>query len=121
MNQKKINVLLISITVVAAFFALSAFQAQTQKFGVVNLGELAEKSKLGAREKKSFEDLRTRLSSLIQFISTNKVMKREELNKLDELWRNEKPTPAQTTELEALKTSIQKNSEELRRLISILN
>lgn len=119
--NKNLTIALAAIVALMVFGAITAFQTPTQKFGVVNLGDLAEKSKLGAREKKNFEDLRTRLSTLIQFINTNKVMKRDELNKLDELWRNEKPTPDQTKELEALKTTVQKNSEELRRLISILN
>ncbi|MBA3726066.1 MAG: OmpH family outer membrane protein, partial [Armatimonadetes bacterium] len=121
MIDRKMSLVLIAVVFGVAAFALSAFQPQTMKFAVVNLADLAEKSKLGMREKKNFDGLRTKYSSLIQFMNTNKVMKREDASKLVEIWRAEKPTPAQTTEMEAIKTAAQKNSDELRTLISKLN
>jgi Skp family chaperone for outer membrane proteins len=114
-----------SIMVCAAFllgmFALTAFQGNTQKFAVVNLGDVAEKSKLGVREKKEFEALRTKYGSLIQFLNTNKVVAREDSSKIIDIWRKDAPTAAETQQLEQLKTKAQTQSEELRRLISVLN
>lgn len=113
-----------AISACVAIFVLGgilAFQGPTQKFGVVNTSDVAEKSKLGQREKKAFDETRTRLSSMMQFLNSNKVIKRDDVNKIIELWRTEKPTAEQTKQLETLKTDAQKNSDELRRLISILN
>jgi Skp family chaperone for outer membrane proteins len=121
MTFKQNNIFAAAALLVVGVIGLAAFQSPTQKFGVVNLADLADKSKLGSREKKAFDDMRNQLGSLLQFMNNNKVMKREELNKLQELWLMEKPTADQTKQLETLKTSIQKNSDELRRLISILN
>lgn len=113
------------LAIFAAFFlgmfALTAWQNNVQKFGVVNLGDVAERSKLGQREKKEFENLRTKYGGLIQFLNTNKVLAREDVQKMVDLWNKEKPTAAETQQLEALKTKAQTQSEELRRLISVLN
>jgi Skp family chaperone for outer membrane proteins len=91
------------------------------KFGSVDLSAVAEQSKLGNREKTEFDALRTKLTQLLQFMNTNKVMTREQGTKLRELWLAEKPTDAQKTELENLKTAIQKSSQELRDLLGKLN
>lgn len=121
MNMNSAKLFVIVIAALAAMFAVSAFQTQTQKFGVVDLSEVADKSKLGAREKKEFDALRQKYTQLLQFINANKAMTGQELDKLRQLWGAEKPTPEQTKELEALKTKIQGNSDELRRLLSLLN
>ena len=102
-------------------FALSAYQTNTLKLAVVNLGDVAEQSKLGQREKKDFEALRTKYGALIQFLNTNKVVAREDSSKIIDLWRKESPTAAETQQLETLKTKAQTQSDELRRLISVLN
>ena len=102
-------------------FALSAYQTNTLKLAVVNLGDVAEQSKLGQREKKDFEALRTKFGALIQFLNTNKVVARDDSSKIIDIWRKEAPTPAETQQLETLKTKAQTQSEELRRLISVLN
>lgn len=113
------------LIIFAAFFigmfALTAWNQNTQKFAVVSLGDVAERSKLGQREKKEFEALRTKYGGLIQFLNTNKAAAREDVQKMVDLWNKEKPTPAETQQLEALKTKAQTQSEELRRLISVLN
>jgi Skp family chaperone for outer membrane proteins len=119
--KKPLTAALFSCIATLSLVGIFAFQGPTQKLGVVDVSDVAEKSKMGQREKKAFEDLRTRLSGLLQFVSMNKVLKRDEANKLVELWRMEKPTAEQTKELEQIKTTAQKNSDELRRLISILN
>jgi len=115
------KLVLAALAAVFVLIAISAFQGPTSKFGVVNTSDVAEKSKLGQREKKAFEETRTRLGAMMQFMNNNKVLKREDANKLVELWRMEKPTADQTKQLETIKTEAQKNSDELRRLISILN
>ena len=102
-------------------FALTAWQNNTQKFGVVNLGDVAEKSKLCVREKQEFEALRTKYGSLIQFLNTNKAVAREDATKIIDIWRKDAPTAAENQQLEQLKTKAQTQSEELRRLISVLN
>lgn len=99
-------------------FAISAFQAQPAKMATVNLAMVADKSKLGIREKQQFEALRAKLSSMLQFMNNNKVMTLEQGAKLRELWITENPTGAQIQELEKLKTAIQTASEELRRLLT---
>ncbi|MDQ2986093.1 MAG: OmpH family outer membrane protein [Armatimonadota bacterium] len=113
------------VMVFAAFllgmFALTAWEQNTLKLAAVNLGDVAERSKLGQREKKEFETLRTKYGSLIQFLNTNKSIAREDAQKMVDLWNKEKPTPAETQQLEGLKTKGQTQSEELRRLISVLN
>jgi Skp family chaperone for outer membrane proteins len=101
-----------------ALIAISAFQAQPVKMGTVNLAVVADKSKLGIREKQQFEALRTKLSSMLQFMNNNKVMTLEQGAKLRELWVTENPTGAQIQELEKLKNTIQNASEELRRLLT---
>lgn len=101
-----------------ALFAISAFQAQPAKMATVNLAMVADKSKLGIREKQQFEALRAKLSSMLQFMNNNKVMTLEQGAKLRELWITENPTGAQIQELEKLKTAIQTASEELRRLLT---
>jgi hypothetical protein len=45
--------------------------------------------------------LRTKYGGLIQFLNTNKVAAREDVQKIDDLWTKEKPTPAETQQLEA--------------------
>ncbi|HET6645213.1 MAG TPA: OmpH family outer membrane protein [Fimbriimonadales bacterium] len=119
--DKKLGIIIVCATLAFAALALTAFQPQAMKFAVVNLADVAEKSKLGIREKKNFEDLRTKFTSLMQFMTANKVMKREDATKLVDLWRKEKPTADETKQMEAIKTQAQKDSDELRRLISLLN
>jgi Skp family chaperone for outer membrane proteins len=121
MKLEKKHYLIIFAAFFFGMFALTAWEQNTQKFGVVNLGDVAERSKLGQREKKEFEALRTKYGALIQFLNTNKVAAREDVQKIVDLWNKEKPTAAETQQLEGLKTKAQTQSEELRRLISVLN
>jgi Skp family chaperone for outer membrane proteins len=113
------------VIVCAAFLlgmlSLTAWQNNNLKLAVVNLGDVAERSKLGQREKKEFEALRTKYGALIQFLNTNKAVAREDSTKIVDLWRKDTPTAAETQQLETLKTKAQTQSEELRRLISVLN
>lgn len=113
--------LLAVMAVLLGMFAISAFQVNTPKYAVVSVGDVAEKSKLGIREKQQFEALRTKYGGLIQFLNTNKAVAREDAQKIVELWNKEAPTAAETQQLESLKTKAQTQSEELRRLISVLN
>jgi Skp family chaperone for outer membrane proteins len=121
MKFNKTQYIMVCAAFLLGMFALTAFQGNTQKFAVVNLGDVAEKSKLGVREKKEFEALRTKYGSLIQFLNTNKVVAREDSSKIIDIWRKDAPTAAETQQLEQLKTKAQTQSEELRRLISVLN
>jgi len=121
MKFDKKQYLIIFAAFFLGMFALTAYQNNVDKFGVVSLGDVAEKSKLGQREKKEFEALRTKYGGLIQFLNTNKVAAREDVQKIVDLWNKEKPTAAETQQLETLKTKAQTQSEELRRLISVLN
>ncbi len=121
MKLDKKTYLIIFAAFFIGMFALTAWNQNTQKFAVVSLGDVAERSKLGQREKKEFEALRTKYGALIQFLNTNKAAAREDVQKMVDLWNKEKPTPAETQQLEALKTKAQTQSEELRRLISVLN
>lgn len=121
MKLDKKQYLIIFAAFFLGMFALTAWQGNTQKFAVVSLGDVAERSKLGQREKKEFEALKTKYGSLIQFLNTNKVAAREDVQKVVDLWVKDKPTAAETQQLETLKTKAQTQSEELRRLISVLN
>ena len=121
MNLNKKQYLAIGAALALCALALTAFNQNTQKFGVVDLASVAERSKLGQREKTQFEALRTRYGGLVQFLNTNKAVARDDAQKIVDLWNKEKPTPAETQQLESLKTKAQTQSEELRRLISVLN
>lgn len=121
MKFNKTQYVMVCAAFLLGIFALTAWQDNTQKFAVVNLGDVAERSKLGIREKQEFEALRTKYGALIQFLNTNKVVAREDSTKIIDIWRKEAPTAAETQQLEALKTKAQTQSEELRRLISVLN
>jgi Skp family chaperone for outer membrane proteins len=121
MKFTKTQYLMVFAAFLLGMFALTAWQNNTQKFGVVNLGDVAEKSKLGVREKQEFEALRTKYGSLIQFLNTNKAVAREDATKIIDIWRKDAPTAAENQQLEQLKTKAQTQSEELRRLISVLN
>ena len=121
MKFTKTQYLMVFAASLLGMFALTAWQNNTQKFGVVNLGDVAEKSKLGVREKQEFEALRTKYGSLIQFLNTNKAVAREDATKIIDIWRKDAPTAAENQQLEQLKTKAQTQSEELRRLISVLN
>lgn len=111
------------IASVAALIALAPVSSlgQQLKFGVVDLGKLAEDSIVGKREKVAFDALRDNVNDLLTFMSTHRVMTREQRTRLRDLWLKDGPTAAETTELGTLKTAIQTASQRYCELVRKTN
>ncbi|RMG26019.1 MAG: OmpH family outer membrane protein [Armatimonadetes bacterium] len=115
--MKKNNWTLYAALAVFGLLAVAAFQNQTPKFGVVNLSTVADKSKLGQREKDAFNAFRTKANNLLTFVNNNKVMTAQQRDRLISLWLKDNPTAAETQELEQLKSAIQTASSRYAELV----
>ncbi|KAA0225456.1 hypothetical protein FCG40_09540 [Fimbriimonadia bacterium ATM] len=119
--MKTRNTLFVALLALAGLFTLSAFQTATPKFGVVDLGVIAEKSKLGAKKKVEFDTMKGKINELMNFIGTHKVVSAEECQKLRELWLTEKPTDDQKKQLDNMKTSVVQRKGEWDTLVRKVN
>jgi Skp family chaperone for outer membrane proteins len=116
----KSNQIGIAAAVIAALFiGIAGFNAQTQKFGVVDLGKVAEESKLGKKRRTEFDAKRKRVGELLTFINDKRVMSRDQASKLAELMLADNPTPAQQTELTTLQTAITGQKAEFDNLLKV--
>jgi Skp family chaperone for outer membrane proteins len=102
-----------------AFLAViftQAFQTPQTKFGVVDMSQVADSSKLGQKRKKEFEELRTRMMTLIQFVDDNPAMTASEANRLRQLMLANQRSQNEETELTNLQTTIRARTQELYTL-----
>ncbi|MCL6622994.1 MAG: OmpH family outer membrane protein [Fimbriimonadales bacterium] len=114
MNQKK--TLAIALTTLGAFLAVIltlASQAPQMKFGVVDMSQVADSSKLGQKRKKEFEELRARMMALMQFVDDNPAMTASEANRLRQLMLANTRSANEETELNNLQTTIRARTQEL--------
>jgi len=117
MNVKQTPWTLVGLMVALTLFGVAAFQNQAPKFGVVNLSAVADKSKLGQREKDAFTAYQTKAKNLITFVNNNKVMTAQQRDRLISLWLKDNPTAAESQELEQLKSAIQTASSRYAELV----
>lgn len=118
--NNKISTLFIAI-IGLVLLGLAAFQNQTAKFGVVDLSTVADKSKLGAREKQAFDAFRREVNNILTFINNNKVMTAQQRDQLLTLWLTENPTEQQKQQLEQIKSAIQTASNRYAELVRKTN
>ncbi|MER3413601.1 MAG: hypothetical protein C4341_05060 [Armatimonadota bacterium] len=119
MNNRISTLFVAGIAVV--LIALAAFQNQTTKFGVVDLSAVADKSKLGVREKQAFDAFRREVNNILTFINNNKVMTVQQRDQLLTLWLAETPTGQQKQQLEQVKSAIQTASSRYAELVRKTN
>jgi Skp family chaperone for outer membrane proteins len=118
----KINrVTVAAVGIVAAFFAISAFQNQTLKFGVVDLGAVADGSKLGARKRVEFDARRDKMTALMQFVAEQRVVSRAQCSQLKTLMLTANPTPAQAQELKQLQDQVRAQKTEFDTLMRVVS
>ncbi len=120
MNSKIISTLVVAILAVV-LIGLAAFQNQTTKFGVVDLSAVADKSKLGEREKQAFDAFRREVNNILTFINNNKVMTAQQRDQLLTLWLAENATDQQKQQLEQVKSAIQTASSRYAELVRKTN
>lgn len=120
MNSKIISTLVVAILTVV-LIGLAAFQNQTTKFGVVDLSAVADKSKLGEREKQAFDTFRREVNNILTFINNNKVMTAQQRDQLLTLWLAENATDQQKQQLEQVKSAIQTASSRYAELVRKTN
>jgi len=120
MNSKIISTLVVAILAVV-LIGLAAFQNQTTKFGVVDLSAVADKSKLGEREKLAFDTFRREVNNILTFINNNKVMTAQQRDQLLTLWLAENSTDQQKQQLEQVKSAIQTASSRYAELVRKTN
>ncbi len=118
MKNNKIA-LITAVLAVAAVLSTYAFQTGSSKFGVVDIGRLSDQSKLGKRKKAEFDARQQKWIGMLQFMRTNRFFTPENAKKFRELSLLDKPTADQTKQLEDLKTSIQKITDEFQQLIKV--
>ncbi len=102
--------------VVGTFLAVlltQAFQTPPLKFGVVDMSQVADSSKLGQKRKKEFEELRARMMSLMEFVDDNPAMTASEANRLRQLMLATTRSGTEETELTNLQTTIRARTQEL--------
>lgn len=99
--------------ILLAVIFTQAFQAPQAKFGVVDMSQIADSSKLGQKRKKEFEELRNRMMTLMQFVDDNPVMTASEANRLRQLMLSANRTASEETELNNLQTTIRARTQEL--------
>ncbi|MEW5883902.1 MAG: OmpH family outer membrane protein [Armatimonadota bacterium] len=120
MNSKIISTLVVA-TLAVVLIGLAAFQNQTTKFGVVDLSAVADKSKLGEREKQAFDTFRREVNNILTFINNNKVMTAQQRDQLLTLWLAENSTDQQKQQLEQVKSAIQTASSRYAELVRKTN
>lgn len=120
MNNKTFPTIVLAALAVG-IVGLAAFQNQTAKFGVVDVSAVADKSKLGQREKQAFDAFRREVNNILTFINNNKVMTAQQRDQLLTLWLAEKPTDQQKQQLEQLKSAIQTASSRYAELVRKTN
>lgn len=119
--MKKIHTVIATVVVVIAIFVISAFQAQTQKFGVCDLSSVANNSKYGKRKMQEIEAARSRYFSVLTFLRQNPFISRSEAQKFRDLSLNNNLTPAQQKDLDELKAGAQRLREEFEQLVNVRN
>lgn len=94
----------------------SGFQAGAQKTGVVDMQKILSESKSG---KKVRDDMSVQVNlrqGLLEFINTNKVVTKDQADKLKELTLKASPTQADKDELERIKTAIRNETKKYENL-----
>ena len=119
--MKKIYTVIATVVVIFAIFAITAFQAQTQKFGVCDLSSVANNSKYGKRKMQEIETARSKYFSILTFLRQNPFISRSEAQKFRDLSLNNSLTPAQQKDLDELKAGAQRLREEFERLVNMRN
>jgi Skp family chaperone for outer membrane proteins len=119
MKPNRVIVTIVGIAI--AFVALAAFQGNTMKFGVVDLGKVAEDSKLGMRKRAEFDGRRNKMTALLQFVSENRVLSRAQGSQLKDLMLIASPTAAQQDDLKRLQDTIRSQKNELETLMRLTN
>ncbi len=119
--MKKIHTVIATVVVIFAIFVISAFQAQTQKFGVCDLSSVANSSKYGKRKMQEIETARSKYFSILTFLRQNPFISRSEAQKFRDLSLSNSLTPAQQKDLDELKAGAQRLREEFERLVNMRN
>lgn len=119
--MKKIHTVIATVVVIFAIFVISAFQAQTQKFGVCDLSSVANNSKYGKRKMQEIETARSKYFSILTFLRQNPFISRSEAQKFRDLSLSNSLTPAQQKDLDELKAGAQRLREEFERLVNMRN
>jgi Skp family chaperone for outer membrane proteins len=94
----------------------SGFQTQSQKFGVVDLNRVIEKSDTGKKNAKTFEQMKKGREALLEFIDQNRVLTIEQANRLKELFLKLEKTRPEETEQDRIQAEViaaSKRSQEL--------
>lgn len=103
--------------VLALTMLASGFQAGAQKTGVVDMQKILSESKAG---KKVRDDMSVQVNlrqGLLEFINTNKVVTKDQADKMKELTLKATPTQADKDELERIKTAVRNESKKFNDLM----
>lgn len=84
----------------------SGFQAKSDKFGVVDLGEVFSQSNYAKTQTETLKTMGQTRQDLIQFANTYPVFSQEEAGRFKELSLKPQPTPAEKAELEKIKNGV---------------
>lgn len=92
-----------------------AFQAATDKFGIVDISKVVEESDYGKANQDSFKQMKDAREGVLTFIDSNRILTNEQAQRLRDLSLKTPRTPEETAELERIKADViastKKNTE----------
>lgn len=105
----------------AGILLAGGFQPAADKFAMVDISQVIEKSEYGKANQNTFNDMKAARESLLEFIDANRVLTIDQAKQLKDLSLKDKPTAADKAALEKLKADIKAEKDKSEQLAQKAN
>jgi Skp family chaperone for outer membrane proteins len=105
-NTKLMQLGWIAAAGLAGILMAGGFQGETNKFAVVDVSQMIEKSTFGQATRKTFDDMKTARQGVLEFLEANQVASAEQVKLLMTLSVKDNPTAEDKTNLDKVKKDI---------------
>ncbi len=121
-NTKFLKLGWIAAAALLGILMASAFQATTEKFGVVDISKVVEDSDYGKANQEKFKNLKAAREGILEFVDNYRVLTNEQAQRIYDLSLKETQTAEEKAELDRVKADViaaSKKSLELQSKPSI--
>jgi len=101
--------------------AAAAFQAPTDKFGVVDISKVVEQSDFGKANQDAFKKMKADRETVLEFIDQNRVLTNEQAMRIRDLSIKDTRTPEEAAELDRIKAEVVASSKKSTELSTKAN
>jgi Skp family chaperone for outer membrane proteins len=110
-NTKLMQLGWIAAAGLAGILIAGGFQPETNKFAVVDIAQVIEKSAYGKASQATFDNMKAARQGVLEFLDVNQIATPEQIKQLKDLSIKDKPTAEDKATLDKLKKDIQAAKE----------